>query len=202
MVPKGAAAHCTTMRLAGRIANARCITQLPCGRAGQTHRYRHITRMAIEAVHMQAPTLVAAFQQTRHAALCIRAPLNLGFAQDTNHRSPRYAVVDHIDHTAYRAAAKLQSRRAAQHFNPFGGQHIERHSMVITQGRYILTGPIVIEHTDAVAIQATDDGPTRIGAKVSTGHSGQLVECFTQRTLAPFEQLQARQTGRWRGPGV
>ena len=150
---------------------------------------------------MQGPAFVAGLHQAGHAAFVIAgARLHLGFAQHPRHGFARDAVVDHIDHATHSTAAIKQGGGAAQNFNAVGRQHIQRHSVVVAQGRSIQAGCAVVQHPDAVTVQAPNDGAAGVGAKVGAGHARQAVEGFAQSALPAFQQIVAPHgTDRHRG---
>ena len=100
-------------------------------------------------------------------------------------------VVQDIDHTAHRAAAMDQRRRAAQHFDLRGQQRLGRDRMVGADGRSIVQLDAIAENLDARAVHAADDGPARARAEMAGVDAGLAAERLAQRGFAAQHQLPA-----------
>ena len=152
---------------------------------------------------MQGIALIAHLDQACDAALVVAcACLHLGFAQHARDRCTRDAVINHVDHATHGAATIEQGGWAAQNLDAVGGQHVQRHRMVITERSGVQAGGAVVQHTDAVTIEPANDGTARVGTKVSAGHAGQAVQGFTQSALPAFEQIGAAQGAHRHGGAV
>ena len=190
VVPESAGSESATPSGAGRVADAPGVGRRAGFCAVECNRHPHIAGAAVKTVQVQGITFVARLHQTGHAAFVVtRARLQLGLAQHARDCFSRYAVVDHVDHTAHGAAAIKQGGRAPKHFHTVGGQDIERHRVVVAQRRSIQAGGAVVQHPDAVAIEPANGGAAGVGAKVSAGHTGQTVQGLAQSALPALKQV-------------
>lgn len=81
------------------------------------------------------------------------------------------AVVDHIDHTTNSTPAIQQGGRATQNFNALRGEWVNRHCVVVAQGRHVHVGTAVLQDANAVTIHATNHRSPHIWAKRAVGNA-------------------------------
>ncbi|MCY1350232.1 hypothetical protein D9M69_364600 [compost metagenome] len=158
-----------------------------------------VAGLAREGVGMDRELAVAGLDQRAGIAGLVAADGAAGIhgAADAFDRLLGDAVVDHVDHAADGIAAVHQRRRAAHDLDAFGYQRIQRHRMVIGQGRGVDGAAAVLQHLDAVAIQAADHRAAGIGAEIRRRHAGQLVERLAQRAgLAHGQRVAAQRRNR------
>ncbi len=196
LVEEQRAAHGAAVRLVGRVADlARQRGTAGLG-AFQFDGHRDVLGVAVERIDVQRQAAVAALED--HAAvlfLVAGRKAQVGTAAEAVDRLGRNAVVDDVDHAAHRAAAILQRRRPAQHFDAVGHQRIDRHRVVVAQRRSIGRAAAVLQDADAVAVQAANDRPAGVGAEVAAAHAGQVVERFAERRFGAHQELVARERG-------
>ena len=83
----------------------------------------------------------------------------------------RDAIVDHVDHAAYRAAAVQQRRRAAQDFETLGEREIHRVGMIRADDSGVMDTDAVLQNLHPVGGLAADDGSSHSGAERVIRHA-------------------------------
>ncbi|MCY1224214.1 hypothetical protein D9M72_363600 [compost metagenome] len=188
----GQAAVGLAFALGQRLGGAQAVAARVAGDA-------QVAGLAREGVGMDRELAVAGLDQRAGIAGLVAADGAAGIhgAADAFDRLLGDAVVDHVDHAADGVAAVHQRRRAAHDLDAFGYQRIQRHRMVIGQGRGVDGAAAVLQHLDAVAIQAADHRAAGIGAEIRRRHAGQLVERLAQRAgLAHGQRVAAQRRNR------
>ncbi|MCY1223588.1 hypothetical protein D9M72_357210 [compost metagenome] len=149
-----------------------------------------VAGFAREGVGVDGELAVAGLDQRAGVARLVAARGGAGIdcAADAFDRLLRNPVVDHIDHAADGVAAVHQRRRAAHDLDALGHERVHRHGVVIGQRRGVDRGAAVLQHLDAVAVQAADHRPAGIGPEVAGRNPGQLVERVAQRAALAHGQ--------------
>ncbi|MNH29932.1 hypothetical protein D3C79_901900 [compost metagenome] len=109
------------------------------------------------------------------------------------------AVVERIDHPAYRIAAIQQGGGAADDFDALHGHRVERHGVVVGQRRRIQGADAVAQNANAVAVQAADHRAAGAWAEPGRGDTGLFVQGFTEAALLLQQQVVAFEHCTWGG---
>ncbi len=108
-------------------------------------------------------------------------------------RLRRNLIRNHVDHAAQRAGAVEQRGGAAHHFNPARRRRVGRHAVIARLARQVAHPLAVLEHRDAIAIQAANDGTRGTRTKFTKCDTGRLGQ---RRANGGFQVLRQLLSGK------
>ncbi|MNG90257.1 hypothetical protein D3C79_491460 [compost metagenome] len=151
-----------------------------------------VVELAAVGVKVQGKRAVASFQLARAAAGGVGAAVaQFAGTVDAFDGAVGNAVVERVDHAADGVAAIEQGGGAANDLDPFDGDRIQRHGVVIRQRRGIEGAHAIAQDANAVAVQATDHRTAGAGTEPGGGDAGLLVEGFAQAAVLLLQQIVA-----------
>lgn len=185
-----------------RAGRLRCLLAVECatlcrvGEAGNAQ----VGALAREAVDMEGELAVAEFELRSARALAVGpAVAEVRCTGNPCERLARNSVVDGVDHTTDRIASVKQRGGAAHDFDALDRQRILRHGMVVGQRRGIERGGAVLQHANAIAVEAADDRTADVRAVGCGRDARQAVQCLAERAGATQRQRFAVELGHRHG---
>ena len=108
----------------------------------------------------------------------------------------RYPVVGRVDDAADRLRAPAQRRRTAHHLDPFGGERIERHGVILAELRHAARADAVLLDAHAIGVEAAHDRAARgAGREARAGDAGLAEQEVAERRAAVALDLLAGDHG-------
>jgi hypothetical protein len=101
------------------------------------------------------------------------------------------AVVDGVHHAADGRAPVQEGRGAAHDLDAVDREGFDGDAVVGTRSGRIEHGGAVLEDPDPFPVEATDDGPARVGSEVAGTDSGLVREGLAERRLEAEAQLRS-----------